>query len=70
VFNFKFFFELELSVMAFLGFVTVSEVLMVNYFVLVYVGDTGSLHQIPMACKDSVAILVMFDLTNRCTLNR
>ncbi|WVY93491.1 hypothetical protein V8G54_032579 [Vigna mungo] len=32
-------------------------------------GDTGSLHQIPMACKDSVAILVMFDLTNRCTLN-
>ncbi|QCD78386.1 P-loop containing nucleoside triphosphate hydrolase [Vigna unguiculata] len=32
-------------------------------------GDTGSVHQIPMACKDSVAILIMFDLTNRCTLN-
>ncbi|KAG4935563.1 hypothetical protein JHK84_049768 [Glycine max] len=32
-------------------------------------GDTGSLYQIPMACKDSVAILIMFDLTSRCTLN-
>ncbi|RDX70424.1 spg1 [Mucuna pruriens] len=32
-------------------------------------GDTGSLDQIPMACKDSVAILIMFDLTSRCTLN-
>ncbi|TKY46837.1 Septum-promoting GTP-binding protein 1 [Spatholobus suberectus] len=32
-------------------------------------GDTGSLYQIPMACKDAVAILIMFDLTSRCTLN-
>nr|KYP60875.1 Septum-promoting GTP-binding protein 1 [Cajanus cajan] len=32
-------------------------------------GDTGSLHQIPMACKDAVAILIMFDLTSRSTLN-
>ncbi|KAK7316736.1 hypothetical protein RJT34_00416 [Clitoria ternatea] len=32
-------------------------------------GDTGSLYQIPMACKDAVAILVMFDLTSRSTLN-
>ncbi|KAK7305066.1 hypothetical protein VNO77_42965 [Canavalia gladiata] len=32
-------------------------------------GDTGSQCQIPMACKDAVAILVMFDLTSRCTLN-
>ncbi|KAG5064683.1 hypothetical protein JHK85_005866 [Glycine max] len=33
-------------------------------------GDKRSLDQIPMACKDSVAILIMFDLTSRCTLNR
>ncbi|KAJ1407931.1 Small GTPase superfamily [Sesbania bispinosa] len=33
-------------------------------------GDKGSLDQIPMACKDAVAILIMFDLTSRCTLNR
>ncbi|TKY57259.1 Septum-promoting GTP-binding protein 1 [Spatholobus suberectus] len=32
-------------------------------------GDKSSLDQIPMACKDAVAILIMFDLTSRCTLN-
>ncbi|XP_028758056.1 septum-promoting GTP-binding protein 1 isoform X1 [Neltuma alba] len=32
-------------------------------------GDKGSSDQIPLACKDSVAILFMFDLTSRSTLN-
>ncbi|KAM7251614.1 hypothetical protein ACFE04_023497 [Oxalis oulophora] len=32
-------------------------------------GDTGSLDHVPIACKDAVAILFMFDLTSRCTLN-
>ncbi|XP_057809865.1 septum-promoting GTP-binding protein 1-like [Salvia miltiorrhiza] len=32
-------------------------------------GDGKSLHQVPIACKDAVAILLMFDLTSRCTLN-
>ncbi|MED6156295.1 hypothetical protein PIB30_013327 [Stylosanthes scabra] len=32
-------------------------------------GDKKSLDQIPMACKDADAILIMFDLTSRCTLN-
>ncbi|XP_042007247.1 septum-promoting GTP-binding protein 1-like isoform X1 [Salvia splendens] len=32
-------------------------------------GDNKSLHQVPIACKDAVAILLMFDLTSRCTLN-
>nr|GMC70105.1 septum-promoting GTP-binding protein 1-like [Ipomoea batatas] len=32
-------------------------------------GDYSSLDQLPIACKDSVAILFMFDLTSRCTLN-
>ncbi|RYR45023.1 hypothetical protein Ahy_A08g041276 [Arachis hypogaea] len=32
-------------------------------------GDEKSEDQIPLACKDSVAILIMFDLTSRCTLN-
>ncbi|KAF9587786.1 hypothetical protein IFM89_005661 [Coptis chinensis] len=32
-------------------------------------GDHGSLDHVPMACKDAVAILIMFDLTSRCTLN-
>ncbi|KAI9082280.1 hypothetical protein K1719_035741 [Acacia pycnantha] len=32
-------------------------------------GDKGSSDQIPMACKDAVAILFMFDLTSRSTLN-
>ncbi|KAI7997341.1 Septum-promoting GTP-binding protein 1 [Camellia lanceoleosa] len=32
-------------------------------------GDNRSLDQIPIACKDAVAILFMFDLTSRCTLN-
>ncbi|CAM8877187.1 unnamed protein product [Rhodiola kirilowii] len=31
-------------------------------------GDEKSVEQIPAACKDSVAILFMFDLTSRCTL--
>ncbi|KAK9025849.1 hypothetical protein V6N11_038704 [Hibiscus sabdariffa] len=32
-------------------------------------GDSNSLDHLPIACKDSVAILFMFDLTSRCTLN-
>ncbi|XP_075503104.1 septum-promoting GTP-binding protein 1-like isoform X4 [Primulina tabacum] len=32
-------------------------------------GDKRSLDQVPIACKDAVAILFMFDLTSRCTLN-
>ncbi|KAL3851230.1 hypothetical protein ACJIZ3_013112 [Penstemon smallii] len=32
-------------------------------------GDCRSLDQVPIACKDAVAILFMFDLTSRSTLN-
>ncbi|XP_061962471.1 septum-promoting GTP-binding protein 1-like [Populus nigra] len=32
-------------------------------------GDEGLEQQIPVACKGSVAILIMFDLTSRVTLN-
>ncbi|XP_057950966.1 septum-promoting GTP-binding protein 1 [Malania oleifera] len=32
-------------------------------------GDHKSLDHVPIACKDAVAILFMFDLTSRCTLN-
>lgn len=32
-------------------------------------GDKNSQVQIATSCKDSVAILIMFDLTSRCTLN-
>ncbi|XP_062018166.1 septum-promoting GTP-binding protein 1-like [Rosa rugosa] len=32
-------------------------------------GDRNSLDHVPIACKDAVAILFMFDLTSRCTLN-
>jgi len=32
-------------------------------------GDKGSVDHIPVACKDAVAILFMFDLTSRSTLN-
>lgn len=32
-------------------------------------GDSNSLDHVPLACKDAVAILFMFDLTSRCTLN-
>ncbi|CAN4102729.1 unnamed protein product [Withania somnifera] len=32
-------------------------------------GDHSSFDQIPIACKDAVAILFMFDLTSRSTLN-
>ncbi|GAA0146087.1 small GTPase [Lithospermum erythrorhizon] len=32
-------------------------------------GDQRSLDQVPIACKDAVAILFMFDLTSRTTLN-
>lgn len=38
--------------------------------VVFHVGDGKTEDQIPMACRDSVAILIMFDLTSRCTLNR
>ncbi|KAF8409528.1 hypothetical protein HHK36_005605 [Tetracentron sinense] len=32
-------------------------------------GDHRSLDHVPVACKDAEAILFMFDLTSRCTLN-
>ncbi|KAJ4976185.1 hypothetical protein NE237_001291 [Protea cynaroides] len=32
-------------------------------------GDHASLNHVPIACKDAAAILIMFDLTSRCTLN-
>ncbi|XP_065862326.1 protein TEM1 isoform X3 [Euphorbia lathyris] len=32
-------------------------------------GDSRSVDHVPIACKDAVAILFMFDLTSRCTLN-
>ncbi|XWS51907.1 hypothetical protein CRYUN_Cryun11dG0022100 [Craigia yunnanensis] len=32
-------------------------------------GDSNSLDHLPIACKDAVAILFMFDLTSRCTLS-
>ncbi|KAJ0751312.1 putative small GTPase, P-loop containing nucleoside triphosphate hydrolase [Helianthus annuus] len=32
-------------------------------------GDKKSNEQLPIACKDAVAILFMFDLTSRCTLH-
>uniref|UniRef100_A0A453BDC2 Uncharacterized protein n=1 Tax=Aegilops tauschii subsp. strangulata TaxID=200361 RepID=A0A453BDC2_AEGTS len=33
-------------------------------------GDSQSADHVPIACKDAVAILFMFDLTSRCTLNK
>ncbi|KAF5949327.1 hypothetical protein HYC85_011320 [Camellia sinensis] len=41
----------------------------IAYRVWEVVGDETSQNQIPSACKDSVAMLFMFDLTSRCTLN-
>ncbi|XP_058093245.1 septum-promoting GTP-binding protein 1-like [Magnolia sinica] len=32
-------------------------------------GDHRCLDHVPIACKDAAAILIMFDLTSRCTLN-
>lgn len=34
------------------------------------VGNDISHNNLHVACKDSVAMLFMFDLTSRCTLNR
>ncbi|KFK39488.1 hypothetical protein AALP_AA3G250600 [Arabis alpina] len=41
----------------------------ISYSIWELEGDEKSRDQIPIACKDSVAILFMFDLTSRCTLN-
>ncbi|CAL5211744.1 unnamed protein product [Lathyrus oleraceus] len=41
----------------------------ISYCIWEVQGDGKSKDQLPMACKDSVAILIMFDLTSRCTLN-
>ena len=37
-----------------------------NEVLFIDLGDEKSHNHIPMACKDLVAILYMFDLTNRC----
>ncbi|KAF5949336.1 hypothetical protein HYC85_011329 [Camellia sinensis] len=42
----------------------------IAYRIWEVVGDETSQNQIPSACKDSIAMLFMFDLTSRCTLNR
>ncbi|XP_059597205.1 uncharacterized protein LOC100244716 isoform X1 [Vitis vinifera] len=41
----------------------------ISYSIWEVGGDEKAHNHIPMACKDSVAILYMFDLTSRCTLN-
>ncbi|KAH0984113.1 hypothetical protein GBA52_011290 [Prunus armeniaca] len=41
----------------------------ISYSIWEVGGDLKSQDNIPVACKDSVAILFMFDLTSRCTLN-
>uniref|UniRef100_A0A7N0TAP7 Septum-promoting GTP-binding protein 1 n=1 Tax=Kalanchoe fedtschenkoi TaxID=63787 RepID=A0A7N0TAP7_KALFE len=41
----------------------------ISYNIWEVEGDEKSAEQIPAACKDSVAILFMFDLTSRCTLS-
>ncbi|XP_028751768.1 septum-promoting GTP-binding protein 1-like [Neltuma alba] len=41
----------------------------ISYCIWEVEGGGRSQDQIPLACKDSVAILYMFDLTSRCTLN-
>ncbi|KAI4384970.1 hypothetical protein MLD38_003051 [Melastoma candidum] len=41
----------------------------ISYSIWEVEGEDGSEQHVPMACKDSVAILFMFDLTSRCTLN-
>ncbi|KAK4420535.1 Septum-promoting GTP-binding protein 1 [Sesamum alatum] len=42
----------------------------ISYSIWEVEGDhNSSLDHIPAACKDSVAMLFMFDLTSRCTLN-
>ncbi|KAF3443698.1 hypothetical protein FNV43_RR13388 [Rhamnella rubrinervis] len=41
----------------------------ISYSIWEVEGDMKSKDHIPIACKDSVAILFMFDLTSRCTLN-
>ncbi|KAK6120622.1 hypothetical protein DH2020_045634 [Rehmannia glutinosa] len=41
----------------------------ISYSIWEVGGDHSSFDQIPAACHDSVAMLFMFDLTSRCTLN-
>ncbi|PON83856.1 Small GTPase superfamily, Rab type [Trema orientale] len=41
----------------------------ISYSIWEVGGDKKYQDHIPIACKDSVAILFMFDLTSRCTLN-
>ncbi|KAI9094183.1 hypothetical protein K1719_026765 [Acacia pycnantha] len=41
----------------------------ISYCIWEVEGNGRSQEHIPLACKDSVAILYMFDLTSRCTLN-
>ncbi|XP_027063822.1 septum-promoting GTP-binding protein 1 [Coffea arabica] len=41
----------------------------ISYSIWEVRGDNTSHDHIPVACKDSVAMIFMFDLTSRCTLN-
>ncbi|KAL9664518.1 hypothetical protein QQ045_019921 [Rhodiola kirilowii] len=48
----------------------ISKLFQKLFLMIKFPGDEKSVEQIPAACKDSVAILFMFDLTSRCTLKR
>ncbi|KAL5865162.1 hypothetical protein ACOSQ3_002676 [Xanthoceras sorbifolium] len=41
----------------------------ISYSIWEVSGDAKSHNHLPIACHDSIAICIMFDLTSRCTLN-
>lgn len=41
----------------------------ISYSIWEVSGDAKSQDHLPIACQDSIAICIMFDLTSRCTLN-
>lgn len=52
-----------------LGFQPMFRVLR-DFSIWIIAGDDQFLDRVPAACQDAVAILVLFDLTNRSTLNK
>lgn len=60
------------TVIAFGSSIGFPQLLLTEFFLveLMDAGDSQSIDHVPIACKDAVAILFMFDLTSRCTLNK
>ncbi|CAN1318648.1 Septum-promoting GTP-binding protein 1 [Linum perenne] len=61
--------SLEMGGLNLMGKTLLVQDAMISFSIWDVGGDSRAFDHVPIACKDAVAILFMFDLTSRCTLS-